>query len=286
MGIRSIVVKLKFRYKAVFVASEIYGYVTLKKVTTRRFMKPWIAAGRPLDPEKRFWEPWKNDPSHPDSCLKGWGSPNQPEKQNKGKRHRTKRVVPWFVGNSALDVGCGLGHLFYHLKPKTEDYLGVDCLPMIMKARTFWPEDEKKFQQGDIFDLSGEKGWGEPCGVYDAVFCLQVVIHLPVLYEPLAQMWEHARRAVVFTVNPPKFSSLYVEPKGLIGHRYSLDEIRSAFVRLKPRPKNVNMLWEKKREFPNDPKSVWEMTIFRLNKDIPREKPQLMDETNTNLVNK
>ena len=229
----------------------------------------WVGEGRSLDPGSRFWEPWKR-PGYAEECLKGWGSP-RPEFQprtrgQRGKRHRTARTAKCLRGKTVLDVGCGVGHLFGVLKDEVEDYLGIDSPEMIRVARRCWPEHKDKFQIGDVFDLSGERGWGETrCGTYDTVFSLQVLQHLPVLYEALQEMWNHTL-CMVHAVLPLTKTLFTVREDGLISHRYSGPDFMKAVRRLKPNYGRVEIHDVRRREFPNDPKSGWEQAIIRITK--------------------
>lgn len=225
----------------------------------------------PLDPVHRFWEVWKYKPGHAEECLKGWGDPNLDFKTRtigqRGKRHRTIRTAKWLRGKTVLDVGCGVGHLFGVFKDKVDGYLGIDSEPMIELARKCFPEHQDKFQVGDIFDLSGEFGWGKTkCGIYDTVFNLQVVQHLPILRDPLQEMWNHARMCVVLAVLPPTQSIFTIRDDGLISHRYNRREWIKAINSLSPPTRDYEIHDERKKELPDESRSAYEQTIVRINK--------------------
>ena len=233
----------------------------------KKLYNPWVNAGKPLDPDSRFWEwRWKRNPNAPRSCLKAWGHPNKPEEHIKGKQHRTKRTAVWLRGKTAMDVGSGLGHLFCYLKEDVDDYLGIDCKPMTSLARQCWLGHKEKFQVGDIFDLSGLK-WGEhKCGSYDTVFSLQVLQHIPVLLEPLQEMWDHASLCVVIAILPLGPSRLFIHRTGTIDHRYNREELETIINRLEPKPVKVEIHDTQKREFPKVLGSPINQCIVRINK--------------------
>lgn len=97
----------------------------------------------------------------------------------------------FIVGNSVLDIGCGIGHLLPFVKEGIE-YMGVDTSPeMLRVAKSFHPNDI--FCIGDIYDLN-------PFGVFDTVLCQSVLIHLPEIEVPIQEMWSHAHKAIVFSI--------------------------------------------------------------------------------------
>lgn len=104
-----------------------------------------------------------------------------------------KKAASLIVGNSVLDVGCGLGHLYEHvtrLNPSIE-YLGLDqSADMLKRARVRHPD--ARFEQGNIYDMDPPK--------FDTVVCLDVLHHQPALYPALSILLKHARKALIVTI--------------------------------------------------------------------------------------
>lgn len=95
-------------------------------------------------------------------------------------------------GSTVLDVGCGVGHLYPFVKPLVSEYLGVDTSDEMLKfAKQFFPG--VRFEHGDVYDLS-------PLGVFDTVYCLSTMIHLPEIEAPIRELWKHVGRALVFNI--------------------------------------------------------------------------------------
>lgn len=235
----------------------------------------WVKNGRHLDPNNRFWEPWTNNKLHAEECLKGWGHPSPSFKPKtigqRGKVHRTKRVAAHIRGETVLDMGCGVGHLLGAIKtnwgPIIAEYLGLDCENMIDLANQCFPLDTDCFQVGDVFDISGKKGWAPPhTGSYDTVTSLQVVQHLPELYTPLQEMWDHTEKRLIVAMLPPTMPVFTIREDGLISHRYTLNEINEATERLAPHWANRLLIWPDVKELPDEPRSPREQALLILDK--------------------
>ena len=128
--------------------------------------------------------------------AKVWRDPNElDDSALENDRHwrLINSVFKFVEGDSILDVGCGLGHLYVLAKNKY-NYSGIDgSREMIKTAQSFYPDDAEKFRAGDAYDLS-------EYGMYDTVVASGLLLHL---YHPLLacnQMWGKANRCIVFSV--------------------------------------------------------------------------------------
>lgn len=99
-------------------------------------------------------------------------------------------------GDTILDVGCGAGHYLRSLKrlvPEGFKYVGVDYYQHFLdKAEAAWREEPSaSFRQGSIFDLpvSNDK--------FDIVICSNLIMHLPSISKPVAELVRAGRRLVI-----------------------------------------------------------------------------------------
>lgn len=135
----------------------------------------------------REWEVW--DAARGQSYVKNYGTPHAPTKDHAARMRAAASLV---VGNSVLDVGCGVGHLYPHVRDCVTTYVGVDTsYDMLALARKFNPDG--RFVYGDVYDLSD-------LGEFDTVCCVSIYIHLPDLQKPMQQSWDRAKNALVFTL--------------------------------------------------------------------------------------
>jgi len=90
---------------------------------------------------------------------------------------------------SLLDAGCCEGHMYKELGHKR--YLGIDLFPQfIAEARRNYPE--AKFQQWDIFDLSGS---------WDVVLASRVLIHIPDFKGAFEKLLSCTRKKLILFVS-------------------------------------------------------------------------------------
>lgn len=97
---------------------------------------------------------------------------------------------------TVFDVGCGHGYLSKFVGDR--QYLGCDnSKEMLHTAKDLFPT--QTFVYGDIHDLSKFK-------VKDCVVCIDVLIHLPEIKQPLNQLWDCTGNTLLFTIklNPNK----------------------------------------------------------------------------------
>ena len=89
-------------------------------------------------------------------------------------------------GMKILDVGCAAGHYFKGLVRinREIEYMGIDStVPYIEFAKNYFKDNPKAiFRVADIFDLPDE------IGVFDIVFCCNVILHLPDFRVPIKNL--------------------------------------------------------------------------------------------------
>lgn len=99
-------------------------------------------------------------------------------------------------GDHILDVGCGAGHYLRSLRRIIScpfDYTGADATAgYIRLARKAWAKDRlARFAVEDAYDLSFADE------SFDLVISCNLLLHLPSIRRPLAELIRVARRAVV-----------------------------------------------------------------------------------------
>ncbi len=140
--------------------------------------------------DERYWDVWQGalGRERAERYPTAYGLPHNPEAAH---RKRMELASSLIVGNSVLDIGCGIGHLLHFVKDGVE-YVGADTSPqMLQVARKAYPNNV--FCVGDIYDLS-------PFKTFDTVLCQSVLIHLPEIETPIREMWKHADKAIVFSI--------------------------------------------------------------------------------------
>jgi ubiquinone/menaquinone biosynthesis C-methylase UbiE len=100
-----------------------------------------------------------------------------------------------------LDIGCGAGHYLRSLLnrlPEAFSYHGVDATENYIKlAQEAWADAKHDnllaatFQQGDIFDIPLSDAYA------DIVMCNNVLLHLPSIEKPMAELVRVSRKYVV-----------------------------------------------------------------------------------------
>jgi len=128
-----------------------------------------------------------------------------PSKAKPRYKNRMMFASEWVVGNSVLDVGCGVGHLYGCLNTQITSYKGVDSSKeMIRIAKKHFPSTN--FEVGDAYDLSNEAS-------FDTVGSMSLLIHInrKDLKHIIEQMWSHTKKALVFSIPIDKDFSKFVE---------------------------------------------------------------------------
>jgi len=135
---------------------------------------------------KRPWECWKH-PEYGRQYLKQWGTPNDISTWQPGVVYRFTRAADLIIGDSVLDVGCGIGHL-YQLVRGQVSYIGIDNTPVQIEiAKEFFPDAD--FFVADLYSMP-------EIPRCDTVVSLSVLLHLPDL--PLERLWEKAKMCLIF----------------------------------------------------------------------------------------
>lgn len=100
------------------------------------------------------------------------------------------------AGDSVLDVACGAGHYLRTLRSQVDvdfSYTGLDGSPryMALAKQAFAADPAASFTAGDAFRLPF------PARSFDVVMCNNVLLHLPSIEKPIAELVRVARRFVL-----------------------------------------------------------------------------------------
>lgn len=149
-----------------------------------------------------------------------YGPPNNPKPRYKLRMQSAAKLI---IGNSVLDVGCGIGHLYPHIKNKVKVYRGIDgSLEMLRLAKKHNPNID--MHVGDAYDLSKE-------GLYDTVIALSLLIHVPFkdVSKVIKELWSHCKKALVFSIalKSPEGSKMVEKPYLTIITYLSLTTLKS-----------------------------------------------------------
>jgi len=142
-----------------------------------------------------------------------------------------KKAASLIVGDSVLDVGCGLGHLYGHITKLDIEYLGLDqSADMLKRARARHPD--ARFERGNIYDM-------DSLPKFDTVVCLDVLHHQPALDPALSALLKHARKALIVTIwiheryKGGKHKKQYIGKWGEIITWHTAKELKEKFSDLK-----------------------------------------------------
>jgi 2-polyprenyl-3-methyl-5-hydroxy-6-metoxy-1,4-benzoquinol methylase len=168
-----------------------------------------------------------------------WGPPTNPT-QWEGL-NRMEIPVALLKGESALDVGCGLGHLYYALKGKVTTYMGIDASThMLEKAREYFPEAD--FREGNVYDLSN-------LPLFDTVYSVSLLIHLYTIKEPINQLWSRTKQRCVLLIPLGKIEEIENPEQGLIYHQISFSRLDEILQPLPDVDKIEKIHWSKNHYF-------------------------------------
>lgn len=171
--------------------------------------------------------------------IETWGPPTNPKKWH--GLNRMEIPVKLLKGETVLDIGCGLGHLYYALKGKVKKYVGVDASPhMLEKARMYFPDAD--FRQGDVYDLSAFPA-------SDTVYSVSLLIHLPTVEEPIRQLWNKTKKRLVFLIPLGEKEEIEEPENGLIYHQIPVKKLESILDSLSHVGNIQKIHWEKRHYF-------------------------------------
>lgn len=141
--------------------------------------------------EMREHEIWDVE-GHDDFLECSWGKADE----GRGRHWELLKSVAELVRfDRVLDAGCGMGHFFHVLMKErnSADYTGFDnSEKMLEKAWKTFPDNNERFKQGDIYDLSSFP-------IYDTVVCISVLIHLPEIEKPIRELWSITGKETIIT---------------------------------------------------------------------------------------
>lgn len=114
-----------------------------------------------------------------------------------------KTCAELLVGDTALDVGCGLCHLYPLLETEVDEYVGVDIDERAVEiARERYPH--LRIDVGSVYDL-------DDYGVYDTVYAIGLYRRLNET-QGLHEMLKHTRKTLIFTIWQPRENPKFPEP--------------------------------------------------------------------------
>ncbi|MBU7015862.1 MAG: class I SAM-dependent methyltransferase [Theionarchaea archaeon] len=171
--------------------------------------------------------------------IETWGPPDNPKKWR--NKDRMETPVNLLKGDKVLDVGCGLGHLYYALRGMVAHYIGVDASSfMLQKAREYFPEAD--FRKGDAHDLSAFP-------IVDTVYSVSLLIHLESVDEPIRQLWSRAKERLVFLIPLGNREKIERPEPGLVYHQISFNKLDSILASLPDVKKIEKIHWEDRHHF-------------------------------------
>jgi ubiquinone/menaquinone biosynthesis C-methylase UbiE len=179
--------------------------------------------------QTRYWDRW-DDQGVAEDIDHYWSSdPSGYESMHRGILAQLVQKYLAHPTERMLEVGCGSGLVYKELVPEVivnSCYVGVDTSwQMLNIARQRFPQGQ--FIHGDVYSLQF------PTNSFDLVACFEVLVHLPEIQTPIAELFRVAARLMMFTVWPsPEAETLnsteQVRDSEFLHRLYSSDEIITA----------------------------------------------------------
>ena len=144
------------------------------------------------------------DKKRVENHIATYGAPDNPNPRYKRRMIFASELI---IGDSVLDVACGVGHLYHVLSPIIGHYKGIDSSKDMIRVAEEYASNGL-FAVGDAYDLSEE-------GMYDTVIAMSLLIHIERedLSHILKEMWKHTRKTLIFTIPVDNDFSKTVELK-------------------------------------------------------------------------
>jgi 2-polyprenyl-3-methyl-5-hydroxy-6-metoxy-1,4-benzoquinol methylase len=168
-------------------------------------------------------------PEYVDFLLSEWGPPDAPAPYYAG---RMTFIVSYIRGDTVLDAGCGLGHLYHEMRRQydnSKQYLGMDISPAMLKYAKYYCPDVS-FIKDDIkiFNVKA-----------DSIVCTDVLIHQEDIKPFVDNMWKNATKELIFTMNCSKditekraWDGPITFPEGLTMRKMSKENVLAVLAQL------------------------------------------------------
>lgn len=140
------------------------------------------------------WRTWDSDTGYGDTLYRRATGALPEMESSKAAARRIAQL--WTPEDTILDVGCGAGHYLVSLRKALGpdfDYVGADATAHYLElaSKAFANDPRTRFEQADIFALPFANA------SFDVVTCNNVLLHLPSVATPLAELVRVARKTVI-----------------------------------------------------------------------------------------
>ena len=173
------------------------------------------------------WQVWDEARSYGETLFRR-ASGELPEMESSKKMAREVRAH-FSPGDSVLDVGCGAGHYYRSLRRELSGrfhYTGVDATSYYIELAQQAHADQRdcEFHVGNVFQLD------LPDSSFEIVMCNNLLLHLPSIAKPLAELVRVTRRVTLvrFLCGQRSFAIKDVHPQA-DGSEFGEDHEPTAF---------------------------------------------------------